>query len=305
MSGCLLCPRACGSDRVSGRRGVCGAGDTIRVARAALHMWEEPPISADRGSGAIFFAHCPLRCVYCQNMEISRDGKGEDISEERLVQLMLGLERQGAVNVNLVSASHYARHAASAVRQARACGLSIPVVWNTSGYETTETLCGISDAVDVYLPDFKYWDSAAAKRYSAAEEYPIVAKRAIDCMFALQPKTVFDDLGIMKRGVLVRHLVLPGRTKDAKLILKYLCDVYGPDTYVSLMCQYTPPENLRGFPEIQRKVRPAEYDSVVDFAARLGLRNVFVQEPGAADRCFIPEFYSELADGAEAGFPEA
>lgn len=286
---CSLCPRMCGALRGDAETGVCGAGRDMMIARAALHLWEEPPISGERGSGAIFFSHCPLKCVYCQNYEISRDGKGERVTTERLSRIMLNLMSQGAVNINLVTASHYAPQVVDAVRMAKAAGLGIPVVWNTSGYDTPAVLQKISEVVDVFLPDFKYWNCETAARYSKAPNYPEAAKNALQYMFCAQPETVFDEEGNALRGVIVRHLVLPGHTRESKQILQYLRDTYGRQTFVSVMRQYVPPVGIP-FPELNRTVRSAEYDSVVRFAERIGLENVFVQDKKSASDKYVPHF---------------
>lgn len=294
---CFLCPRKCGADRRAGQYGACGAGASMRVARAALHRWEEPPISGLRGSGAIFFSHCSLHCVYCQNAVISHEGVGETISEERLAKIMLDLEGQGAANINLVSATHYAAQVARSLREARAAGLSIPIVWNTSGFETKQSINTVADLVDVFLPDFKYWYTDIAERYSGAPQYRDVAQAAIRQMKQLQPDAAFDSEGLMTRGVIVRHLVLPGQTKNAKMILRYLREEYGPDVYVSLMRQYTPTFRAAEYPELNRTVNDAEYESVTAFAERAGLVNVFLQEAGAASTMYVPAFSSCLRDG--------
>lgn len=268
----------------------------MRVARASLHFWEEPPISGTSGSGAVFFAHCPLQCVFCQNADISHGEVGEDISEARLVDVLLKLQDSGAANINLVTATHYVRQASAAVRTARRQGLQLPVVWNSSGYETTQTLDAIADVVDVFLPDFKYWSSRLARDFSAAPDYPEVASAAVQRMMQLQPETVFDADGMIQRGVIVRHLVLPDHTRDSKRILRYLREKFGPDVWVSAMRQYTPPPIPTRFSELSRTVRDAEYDSVIQYAERIGLQNVFIQESSAAGRQFIPAFSSHIGD---------
>ncbi|MCM1174824.1 MAG: radical SAM protein [Blautia sp.] len=295
-SPCSLCPRECGADRENGQTGFCLMDDEIMVARAALHMWEEPCISGRSGSGTVFFSGCNLRCVYCQNGEISAGKKGKRVSVRRLAEIFLKLQEKGAANINLVTPDHYAAGAAKAVWLAREKGLHIPIVYNGGGYEKKEAIRALSGIVDIFLTDFKYMDSALAARYSAAPDYPAVAKLALAEMVSLTGPPVFDENGMMKKGVIVRHLLLPGHKRNAKDVLRYVYETYGDRVYLSLMNQYTPPDKLKAAPgceEIRRRVTKREYDAVTDYAIGLGVRNAFIQEGNTAKELFIPAFDGE------------
>jgi len=288
---CLLCARRCGADRNAGRTGVCGVTAETRVARAALHMWEEPCISGPDGSGTVFFAGCSLGCVFCQNRSISRGAAGRVVTTEELAGIFLGLREQKANNINLVTPTHYAPAVIDAVRIARDQGLAVPIVYNTGTYETVETVSSLKETVDVFMPDLKYFDPALAEKYAKAPDYFATASAAIAAMREIAGPPVFDERGMMKRGVLVRHLIIPGHTKDSKKVLEYLSREYGKDIYVSIMNQYTPMAGIENaFPELGRKLTKREYDKVVDYAIGLGIENAFIQEGGAAKESFIPEF---------------
>ena len=289
---CSLCPRMCMTDREI-TTGYCGVKNTLRVARAALHFWEEPCISGEEGSGAVFFTGCNLRCVFCQNYQIARAEQGKEITTERLSEIFLELQVQKANNINLVTATHYVPQVVEALKMAKENGLSIPVVYNCGGYESVETLKMLEGLVDIYLPDFKYVDAERAKRYSHAENYLQVAKKALAEMVRQQPEAVFDNRGIMKKGVIVRHLMLPGGIKDSKAVVKYLYETYGNQIYVSLMNQYTPLPHVADYPEIDRKLKKFEYDRLVDYAISLGVENGFIQEGETAKESFIPAFTNE------------
>ncbi len=288
---CRLCARLCGVDRTAEKpRGFCGMGDMPSVARASLHMWEEPIISGTRGSGTIFFSGCSLGCVYCQNREISmRDAEivGENLTDLALADVMLRLEERGAHNVNLVTPTHFVPSIIAAVNSARAGGLSLPIVYNTASYETVETIKMLEGTVDVYLADFKYYRNSSSAELSGAENYPEIARAAIAEMVRQKPTPVIED-GIMKSGVVVRILLLPAHVAEAKLILKYLYLTYGDNIYISLMNQYTPPRGMR--PPLDRTVTRAEYSELLDYAERLGVTNAFIQEGGTAKESFIPNF---------------
>lgn len=292
-NGCRLCPRQCGADRAGGTRGVCGCTDEIRVARAALHMWEEPCISGEAGSGAVFFAGCALHCIFCQNRAISGGYAGRAVTIPRLTEIFLELQRKGAANVNLVTAGHYALSVAEAVREAKKQGLSIPVVWNSGGYESVETLSIISDVIDIWLPDLKYLRAETAQAFSHAADYPEVAKKAIAFMAEAAGGPVFDGAGYMKRGVIVRHLVLPGHSDESKEVAEHLYHTYGNRIWLSLLNQYTPPKEKLPYPELNRRLTTYEYDKVVDFALSLGVENAYVQERSAAGERYIPAFDGE------------
>lgn len=291
----MLCPRQCQIHRDEGKRGFCGESDLVRLSRAALHMWEEPCISGTSGSGAVFFSGCTLRCVYCQNYHIANSEIGKAVSVERLSEIFLELEAQGANNINLVTPTHFVPQIIQALDQAREKGLHLPIVYNTSGYEKVETLKKLEGYVDVYLPDFKYLDPEHAKKYSAAEDYPEVAKAALAEMVRQTGSPVFDEQGIMKKGVIVRHLLLPGCLRDARRIVAYLYETYGNQIYMSLMNQYTPLETLdrENYPELSKKVTKKAYDVLVDYAIDLGVEQAFIQEGETAKESFIPEFSLE------------
>ena len=294
MSICTLCPRSCGADRAAGQKGYCGVGGTkIKAARAALHMWEEPCISGSQGSGTVFFSGCPLRCVYCQNRDIARAGAGKEITVERLSEIFLELQEKGAANINLVTPTHYTPEIVKAVAEARDGGLTLPIVYNCGGYEKPETLRTLAGIVDIYLTDFKYMDAEAARRYSHAPDYPEIAKEALGEMVRQQPEPVFDEKGMMKKGVIVRHLLLPGHLKNAEAVVKYVYETYGNRVYLSLMNQYTPLPGMEKWPEINRKVTRREYDRLLDYAVELGVENGFIQEGGTAEESFIPAFDCE------------
>ena len=291
---CTLCPRSCGADRAAGQKGYCGVGGTkIKAARAALHMWEEPCISGSQGSGTVFFSGCPLRCVYCQNRDIARAGAGKEITVERLSEIFLELQEKGAANINLVTPTHYTPEIVKAVAEARDGGLTLPIVYNCGGYEKPETLRTLEGIVDIYLTDFKYMDAEAARRYSHAPDYPEIAKEALGEMVRQQPEPVFDEKGMMKKGVIVRHLLLPGHLKNAEAVVKYVYETYGNRVYLSLMNQYTPLPGIEKWPEINRKVTRREYDRLLDYAVELGVENGFIQEGGTAEESFIPAFDCE------------
>lgn len=290
---CLLCPRKCGINRAIGQTGVCGVSAEIRVARAALHYWEEPCISGKKGSGAVFFSGCSLHCVFCQNREISDGKAGKVISKERLSDIFIELAGKGANNINLVTPGQYIPDIVWAVNDARSRGMKLPIVYNTSGYENVTELKLLDGIVDVYLPDFKYMDSALSAKYSRAKDYPSVAKQAISEMVRQQPGVVIDDAtGLIQKGVIVRQLLLPGHVNDAKAILKYLHDTYQDSIYISMMSQFTPIE-LKDYPEINRTVTRREYERLVDYAIKIGITNAFIQEGNVAKDSFIPAFDGE------------
>ena len=290
---CLLCPRKCGINRSTGQTGVCGVSAKIRVARAALHYWEEPCISGEKGSGAVFFSGCSLHCVFCQNREISDGKAGKVISKERLSDIFLELKAKGANNINLVTPGQYIPDIVWAVNDARRRGMELPIVYNTSGYENVTELKLLEGIVDVYLPDFKYMDSALSAKYSRAKDYPSVAKQALSEMVRQQPKVVIDDAtGLIQKGVIVRQLLLPGHVNDAKAILKYLHDTYQNSIYISMMSQFTPIA-LKDYPEINRTVTRREYERLIDYAIKIGITNAFIQEGDVAKDSFIPAFDCE------------
>lgn len=290
---CTLCPRECHADRAAGKRGYCRCGADLVVARAALHMWEEPCISGEQGSGTVFFSGCALGCVYCQNYKISKTLAGKAISAERLGQIFIELQEKGANNINLVTPSHFVPHIIEAIKISRQNGLKLPVVYNCSGYEKVETLKLLEGYIDIYLPDFKYFSKEPAQRYSNCADYFEAAKKAIDEMVRQIGDNKFDDNGIMQRGIIVRHLLLPGWLEDSKRIIKFLYETYGDKIYISIMNQYTPLYQKPQFPELNRKITNKEYDELIDYAIDLGIVNGYIQEGETASESFIPDFNGE------------
>lgn len=293
LDACELCPRCCRAARAKGARGVCGADSALKIARAALHMWEEPPISGEAGSGTIFFSGCPLKCIYCQNHQISTGGFGIEIAPERLVEIMLELQDQGALNVNLVTATHYAHLLSAAIGAARRRGLKIPIVYNTSGYERVQAVAELAGLVDVWLTDFKYADAALARSLSHVPDYPDVAAAALAQMVS-QINAAGGELlardGHMLRGIIVRHLVLPGHAEDSCRVLDRIWEVAG-DVPISVMNQYTPNQRMRDQGgDLARAVLDEEYEMVLDHADDLGFTTMFWQEGGAVDESFTPPF---------------
>ena len=285
-------------NREIGQSGICKVSSQLKVARAALHFWEETCISGTKGSGAVFFSGCSMHCVFCQNQEIANGVVGKEISRERLAEILLELQEKGANNINFVTPGHYVPHIVWSVEQAKRQGLRIPIVYNTSSYEKVDTLKQLEGIVDVYLPDFKYWNPELAAKYSNAPDYPEVAKSAIAEMVRQQPeaKFVYDEeqgLELIKNGVVVRQLLLPGQLKDAKQIVKYLHETYGNQIYLSLMSQYTPLAHVEKYPELNRKVSRRSYEAYVDYAIEIGVENGYIQEEDVAEESFIPAFDGE------------
>ncbi|MBR4580798.1 MAG: radical SAM protein [Lachnospiraceae bacterium] len=319
---CNLCPRKCNIERATAR-GFCGEGNSMRISRAALHFWEEPCISGRNGSGAVFFTGCNLRCIYCQNAAISENGEGREVTPEELCDIFFDLKNQGAHNINLVTPSHFAGEIKEALLLAKARGFDLPFVWNSSAYESVETLRMLDGIIDVYLPDFKYMDSKMAANYSHAPDYLNVAKSAIAEMMRQIPFASFqeyvpitensdngseisaekkDAVQIMKKGVIIRHLVLPLGVKNSVSVIDYLKDAYGTGIYLSVMSQYTPLYNVPGalsevqkkrlehFPVLHRKITKREYEKVLQHCMDAGFENVFIQEGDVASESFIPPF---------------
>ncbi len=293
MGACTLCPRRCGVNRAAGERGFCGADDTVYVARAALHPWEEPCLAGEHGAGTVFFSHCTLGCVYCQNRAISGPHEsGLPVSVERLAEIFMELQKQGAATLDLVTPSHYAPQIVAALRRAHAEGLHLPVVYNCGGYECVDTLRLLDGLVDVYLPDFKYYSSYYAARYSGAADYFEVASDAVAEMLRQTGTPMFNGNGLLKRGVLVRHLMLPTFGGDTAQVLRHLAERFGDHILVSLMRQYTPCGVAECYPEIDRTVTDAEYDEAVEWFASLGLSG-YTQEGEAIGESFIPVWNGE------------
>lgn len=283
---CNLCPRRCGALRDDAHgEGVCRMPEAPVVARAALHLWEEPPISGTNGSGTVFFSGCSMGCVFCQNYAISHEDFGKPISVARLREIFLELVAQGAHNVNLVNPGHYAHAVAAALKEP----LPVPVVWNSGGYDRVETLRAVEGKIQIYLPDLKYMESATAEKYSAAADYPAVARAAIVEMVRQTGPCVLKD-GRLTRGVIIRHLILPGRLDEAKMVMDWVADTFSPGMVLfSLMRQYVPKGRAAEFPEIGRALRGSEARNAADYMANLGLDG-FVQDAESADAGFIPPF---------------
>lgn len=290
MKDCTLCPRNCHADRMAGRTGYCGMTDKIYAARAALHMWEEPCISGCKGSGAVFFTGCGLRCCFCQNCEIAIGKDGCEIDVKRLAEIFLELQDKGAANINLVTGAHYVPQITAALDIAGEQGMGLPVVYNSSGYEKVETLKLLEGYVDVYLPDYKYADPLLAQQFSHAADYPEIVGNALAEMVRQTGPVVFDEEGYIKKGTIVRHLILPGHTRNSIQVLKYLQRAFGTQIYISIMNQYTPLPQVADIEALNRTVTPEEYDRVLRFAERIGIERGFRQEGTAASESFIPEF---------------
>lgn len=301
--GCELCPRKCGVDRNHGERGYCQMTSEIVVARVAPHYWEEPCLSGAKGSGTVFFTGCNLHCVYCQNEKISRGKVGKPMTVSELSEAFLSLQNRGCHNINLVTPSHYAEQIAEALRLAKASGLNIPIVYNTSSYECEQTVRKMEGLVDIYLADLKYLSEGLAGKYSHAENYPQTATAAIAEMVrqtgsvcyeteegTVANATEYPDGALMKRGVIVRHLLLPGQAEEAKRVISYLYETYGDRIAISIMNQYTPMPQVENDPELNRRVTDEEYEEVVNYAIELGVGHGFLQEGETASESFIPDF---------------
>ncbi len=289
---CELCPRACGINRYE-TQGFCGANDKIKIARASLHFWEEPCISGESGSGTIFFSYCNLKCIYCQNYDISTNNYGKEITIQRLSEIMLELQEKRANNINLVTPTHYVPQIIDAIRLAQNKGLNIPIVYNTSGYEKKETIKMLNGYVDIYLTDMKYYDDKYAIEYSKAKDYFKYASDSLNEMYNQVGNPMFDEHGIMKKGIIVRHLILPGLVNDSKKIIHYLYNTYKDNIFISIMNQYTALENVRNHKILNRTITKKEYDEVIDYAISIGIENAFIQEGETQKESFIPKFNNE------------
>lgn len=291
MERCILCPRECNVDRSDEKKGYCGESHTIRVARTSLHQWEEPCITGECGSGTIFFSGCGLKCIFCQNYNIADSSVGMEFTIEELADAMLRLQENKASNINLVTAGHFIDELVLVIHLAKEKGLTIPVVYNSSAYEKVETIKKLEGLVDVYLPDCKFYDSQIAAQYANAPDYFAVASSAICEMVRQTGEPQFDEkTGNMVKGVIVRHLILPGHTNDSKKIIEYLYHTYGNQIYLSIMNQYTPIREFTSYPNLNRRVTKREYEKVVGYALLLGVERAFIQEGTTADKSFIPTF---------------
>ncbi len=294
LKNCRLCPRNCGINRLNGERGFCGAGKNVKVARSALHYWEEPCLSGKNGSGTVFFSECTLKCVFCQNRAISSYGIGEEITPKRLVELFLDLQNQGALNINLVTPTHFVPQIIEAIDMAKVHGLKLPVVYNTSGYENPSTIKLLKGYIDIFLPDFKYYNDSLALKYSKVKDYFKFATESLAEMVAQTGKPVFDANGIMQSGTIVRHMMLPKQLFDSKKVIDYLYSTYKNDIYISIMNQYTPTGDLTEYPELQQTISPEYYNCLIDYALDSGVKNAFIQGENTASESFIPDFFNKL-----------
>lgn len=291
LSNCTLCPRNCGINRLSGQTGYCGETATLVAARAALHPWEEPCISGRTGSGTVFFSGCNLKCVFCQNHSIAIGKQGKAVTIDHLSHIFLQLQEKGAANINLVTPTHYIPQIRKALLLAKDNGLTLPIVYNTGGYENVESLRLLDGLIDIYLPDLKYVSSELSAAYSHAADYFEKASAALCEMYRQVGSCRFRDVdGMLERGMIVRHLILPGQVKDSKKVIRYLYETFGDNIYISIMNQYTPLSQVSHIPELNRKVTAEEYDRVIDFCLRLGIENAFIQEGDTAKESFIPPF---------------
>jgi putative pyruvate formate lyase activating enzyme len=288
----MLCPRKCGADRES-QRGLCGAESLPRVAKAMLHQWEEPFISGTRGSGTVFFSGCNLGCVYCQNHTIRDGGIGELYDANVLTSIYLSLQHDGAHNINLVTAAPYVPQVAESLRRARAQGLTIPVVYNSSGYECVDALKQLDELIDVYLPDWKYVSPLLSEKFSNAPDYAIITSAAISEMHRQIGELVLDEEGLAQRGMVIRHLILPGCADDSRKILDAIVKLLPLSTHVSLMSQYTPQVYTTEFP-LNRRITEREYDRVISYALSLGLYNILIQNRNSAQSSYTPDFTDQI-----------
>lgn len=286
---CELCPRRCNINRLEGKTGYCNAGYNVKVAKVMLHLWEEPCISGGRGSGTVFFSNCSLSCVFCQNFNISQEHTGKEISVEKLSDIFLKLEDQGADNINLVSPTHYIPQIISALYIAKENGLSIPVIYNSNGYENIEALKYLNSFIDIYLPDIKYFNDKYAIKYSSAPQYFSYAKEAVLEMYRQVGVPVFEN-GLIKKGIIIRHLLLPGLLSESKKILDWISGNLSKDVYISLMSQYIPMYKASCFPEINKRVSPKSYEWLIDYFLSLGLKKGYTQEYSSAQDVYTPDF---------------
>ena len=290
LTHCILCARNCGTDRTKGELGFCRSSDRVMASRAALHHWEEPCLSGTKGSGTVFFSSCSLGCVFCQNYEISTGGAGKEISIERLSEIFLELQSQGAHNINLVTPTHFVPQIREALMLSKENGLTLPIVYNTGSYDSLETIKSLEGLIDIYLPDLKYYDDKYAIKYSRAKDYFKTASTAIEEMYRQVGEPSFNEDGIMTKGVIVRHMMLPGLLFDSKKIIDYLYNTFGDSIYISIMNQYTPTHRAKQYKEISKPLNQRHYDALIDYALDLGITNAFIQEEGTTSESFIPAF---------------
>lgn len=290
LKNCKLCPRNCSVNRLKKEIGFCNSDDNIKVAKVSLHYWEEPCISGKKGSGTIFFSNCNLNCVFCQNHEISQENIGKNISIKRLSEIFMEQQKRGASNINLVTPTHYVPQIIEAIKSAKKSGLYIPILYNSNGYENTDTIKSLEGYIDIYLPDLKYMDDKYALKYSKINNYFKFASNAINEMVRQCPKPIFNDKGLMIKGVIIRHLMLPGLLFDSKKIIDYVFTNFNNSVYISLMNQYTPMFNSKQYPEINKPLNKKHYESLVNYSLNLGIKNGFIQEEGTVKESFVPHF---------------
>lgn len=290
LENCMLCPHKCGINRIDGNKGRCKCDDKLKIALASLHMFEEPCISGTNGSGTVFFSNCNLNCVYCQNYEISQLGKGKEISIEHLAEIFLNQQEKKAHNINLVTPTMYVYQIIEAIKIAKSKGLNIPIIYNSNGYENIETIKLLNGYIDVYLPDLKYYSNAMSKKYSKIDNYFETATRAIKEMYNQVGKAEFDENGLIRRGVIIRHLVLPNHIQNSKNILKWISGNMPSDVYVSVMSQYFPTYKSKNDDLINRKLTKKEYKEVFNYLYSLDLKNGYIQDLGSHEEEYVPDF---------------
>lgn len=290
IENCTLCRHNCRVNRLNGNIGFCNSGEKVKLARVSLHHWEEPCLSGDKGSGTIFFSNCNLKCVYCQNYAISSNGIGKEISIKRLSEIFLEQQERGAHNINLVTPTHFVPQIVESLKLAKDSGLTLPIVYNTNSYENIETIKALKGYIDVYLPDLKYFNDKYALKYSNAPNYFTAASKVIEEMFSQVGEAVFDMNGMMKKGVIIRHLMLPGLLFDSKKIIDYIYNTFKDSVFISLMNQYTPMFNTSCYPEINKKINPKHYEALINYCINLGITNAYIQEQGTASESFVPSF---------------
>ena len=290
LDNCTLCPHNCKVNRLEGKKGRCKCDNTLKIALAFLHMFEEPCISGANGSGTVFFTNCNLNCIYCQNYEISQGGKGKEITIQTLADIFIKQQEKGAHNINLVTATMYVYQIIEAIKIARKNGLKIPIIYNSNGYENVETIKMLNGYIDVYLPDLKYYTNELSKKYSNVDNYFEVATNAIKEMYSQVGNAIFDDNGIIQKGVIIRHLVLPNHIQNTKNILKWINENMPKDIYVSLMAQYFPTYKAKNDSLINRKLNKKEYKEVFNYLYSLDLQNGYIQELGSHEEEYVPDF---------------
>lgn len=289
LNSCTVCPRNCKVDRTISE-GFCRSGALVKVAKAYGHMWEEPCISGEKGSGTVFFSNCNLRCVFCQNHDISQEDIGKEISTDRLSEIFLEQQERGFHNINLVNPTHYVPQIKEALKKAKEKGLKLPIVYNSNGYEGIESLKSLEGYIDIYIPDLKYFNDKYALKYSKAPNYFAIASAAIAEMVRQTGSPIFNEEGMLQKGVIIRHLMLPGLLFDSKKVVDYIYKTYGDEVYLSLMNQYTPMFKAIDYPEINKALNPGHYEALIDHCLELGYKNAFIQDTGTNTTAFVPDF---------------